>query len=135
MPALGKMGIRAASIASSATTICIQFADTQVMIELMEISLLKCVDVIQKYVTMIYNRNIFCERTSFMEKQRTKDEIDREYSHHAMMYGHISRVIKQNQELLEQHMAGLMKLNEEGSKLPPSSPLQAVQEPTAPESA
>lgn len=51
-------------------------------------------------------------------KPRAKDEIDREYSHHAMMFGHITRVIMDQQQLLDQHMEALERLATEGRSLP-----------------
>jgi hypothetical protein len=58
----------------------------------------------------------------FTEKKRTREEINQEYNHHAVMFGHISRIICQNQKLIDLHMKDMERLNEEGAKLPPEQP-------------
>lgn len=58
----------------------------------------------------------------FSDKTRTREEVNQEYNHHAVMFGHISRIIVQNQKLLDQHMEALDRLNEEGLKIPPDAP-------------
>jgi hypothetical protein len=72
----------------------------------------------------------------FTEKQRTREEINQEYNHHAVMYGHVSRVIAQQQETRAEHMAAMVRLNAEGLKLPPlpaaEAPAEVKQEETAP---
>lgn len=69
------------------------------------------------------------KKRGFTEKQRTKEEVDREYSHHAMMYGHISRTMFQSQRLLDDHLAALDRLAIEGSKLPPDKPKTEAETP------
>ncbi len=58
----------------------------------------------------------------FKAKQRTKADVDKDYTFHAIHYGHKSRVIAQLQNELDEHLANLTALNEEGMKLPPDAP-------------
>lgn len=64
-------------------------------------------------------------------KVRTLEEINTQYNHHAVQYGHKTRIMNQLQEEIEQHMEQLYQLNKEGSALP-SIP---VTPPPAPEAA
>lgn len=84
-------------------------------------------------------RNIFGgkkKKLGFAEKQRTREEIAQEYSHHAFMHGRASHVIKQNQEVLEQHMAAMIRLDVERLKAPPPQPKEEPPiEPEGPKSA
>ncbi len=58
----------------------------------------------------------------FTEKQRTREEINQEYNHHAVMYGHLSRIANDHARLIDTHLEAMHRLNEEGSKLPPEAP-------------
>jgi hypothetical protein len=67
-------------------------------------------------------------------KHRTKAEVDRDYSSHAIQHGHKARLImqlhKQIEALeqdLEKHLSKLEELNAEGMKLPQ----EPVQSPAA----
>lgn len=50
---------------------------------------------------------------------RTKDEIDKDYTHHAVQAGHKMRVINQLQQEVEHHLAKLEQVNAEAMNLPP----------------
>lgn len=70
-------------------------------------------------------------------KQRTRAEVDQDYSSNAAYYGHKQRVIaglKQDIEKLEaecaMHLENLLKINKEGMALP-AVPTQAMPAPKA----
>lgn len=50
-------------------------------------------------------------------KPKTKAEIDKAYSHHAMMYGHNARVIKQFTDENAGHLTAMQEINAEGMAL------------------
>ena len=54
----------------------------------------------------------------FQDKTRTKEEIDQEYNHHAVMYGHATRLIAENEKSREHHLEAMLRLAEEGRKTP-----------------
>ena len=60
-------------------------------------------------ITKLFNKKKHVK--GIPDKVRTRAEVDQDYHHHAVMYGHISRIMKQdsvtmdkNQELLDQHL-------------------------------
>lgn len=55
----------------------------------------------------------------FQGKMRTKEEINQEYNHHAVMYGHATRLIAENEKNREHHLEAMLRLAEEGRKTPP----------------
>lgn len=55
-------------------------------------------------------------------KQRTKAEIDQDYTNNAVQAGHKTRVIAQLQLEIDQHVQNLICINEEAMKLPPEAP-------------
>jgi len=67
------------------------------------------------------------KKTYGMEpKQRTRKEVDAEYTNHAILLGHKTRQLAQiNQDAgrcqkeIDDHLSKLLQLNEEGMKLPP----------------
>jgi len=76
-------------------------------------------------------RSIFTKKKKktlgFEPKQRTRDEINQEYNHHAVMYGHSACLMEEAQKQLETiqvglnaHLDAMVKLRVEGSKLPPA---------------
>lgn len=67
-------------------------------------------------ITKLFGKNK--KRYGIQEKQRFKEEIDREYSHHAMMYGHITRLIQEHEELLGSHLKKMEDLAAEGRNAP-----------------
>ena len=71
-------------------------------------------------------------RLGFQPKVRTKDEIDREYTHHAIQAGHKGCIIIQLQKELDEHMERLIELNAEGMKLPPTPPAAVAPTPEQP---
>lgn len=56
------------------------------------------------------------KKLGFTTKTRTKEEIDKEYTHHSIMIGHNARVIDQLQEDSGRHLAKLKELNAEGMR-------------------
>ncbi len=75
------------------------------------------------------------KKLGFKEKHRSREEINQEYNHHAVMFGHITRIIADNQKLLEVHLEHMQRLNQEGSKLPPEQPkVEPPKEPEGPKS-
>ena len=66
------------------------------------------------------------KKLGFSKKHRTKEEIDMEYSHNAGMYGHYTRMAKQDadkyQDILDHHMNEMLRLNKERTELPPEPP-------------
>lgn len=79
-------------------------------------------------------RTIFGKKKRFgiAEKQRSKEEVDREYGHHAMMYGHISRMMAEHEDLLRHHLESLQRLAREGSKIPAEKPKDKTPEAPQP---
>lgn len=71
----------------------------------------------------------------FAEKTRSREEVNQEYNHHAVMFGHTSRIIVQHQKVLDLHMEAMERLNEEGSKLPPEVPAATQPQTEAPQPA
>lgn len=74
------------------------------------------------------------KKHGFAEKARPADEIDREYNHHAIMYGHVSRcmhqdalIMEKNQDLLNEHMDAMVKLNKERAAQPPEKTKEETQ--------
>jgi len=70
----------------------------------------------------------------FTKKYRTKEEIDQEYSSHALQLGHKRRVLAQilqdaerMEGEIEGHLSELLRLNQEGMKLPVEARLPAPQ--------
>ena len=63
----------------------------------------------------------------FQPKTRTKQEIDQEYTHHAMQIGHKARVISQLEEEVAVHVDKLKEINAEAMKLPPETNPDATQ--------
>lgn len=68
----------------------------------------------------------------FQDKTRTKEEINQEYNHHAVMYGHASRLIAENEQIREHHMQAMVRLVAEGQKVPMPKPEEKATE-TKPE--
>lgn len=72
------------------------------------------------------------KKLGFQDKQRTREEINQEYNHHAVMYGHVTRLMSDNQKLLDHHLAAMDRLNKEGSSLPPEAPQPEILSETKP---
>lgn len=71
------------------------------------------------------------KRLGFTEKpaaQRTREEVNNEYNHHAIMYGHITRMMAENQKLLDEHLEALCRLNTEALRLPPEKAPESAPE-------
>ena len=62
------------------------------------------------------------KRLGFAEKRRPKEEINQEYNHHAVMYGHTACLMTESQKLLDHHLESMLRLRAEGSKLPAETP-------------
>lgn len=69
------------------------------------------------------------KRLGFAEKQRPKEEINQEYNHHAVMYGHTACVMTESQRALDHHLDAMLKLRHEGSKLPVEQPTKEEAKP------
>lgn len=63
-------------------------------------------------------------------KQRTLDQINQDYNHHAAQAGHKQRIINEIQAEIEQHLFQLAKINDEAKLLPKPSPAQPPAEPS-----
>jgi hypothetical protein len=79
------------------------------------------------------------KRNDFMfqrkkRKMRTKDEIDKDYTNHAVQIGHKARVVAQLQEEIDAHITKLVDINKEAMLLPPEpvKPVDAPQVQDAP---
>ena len=64
----------------------------------------------------------------FQDKSRTKEEINQEYNHHAVMYGHASRLIHENERVRDHHMEAMTRLVAEGQKVPMPKPEEKTPE-------
>ena len=64
----------------------------------------------------------------FQEKTRTKEEVNQEYNHHAVMYGHTTRLIAENEKVRDFHLDAMLRLAEEGKKLPMPKPEEKAPE-------
>lgn len=56
------------------------------------------------------------------KKQRTSDEINQDYSNHAIQLGHKTRIIRQYQKEVEEHARRMTEINQEALDLPKSPP-------------
>jgi hypothetical protein len=81
------------------------------------------------------------KKLGFAEKQRSREEISQEYNHHAVMHGHLARIIAQDQEVMQQnqnamdeHVVAMVKLHKELAKLPPPEAPKPT-EPQGPDAA
>jgi uncharacterized protein (DUF3084 family) len=60
-------------------------------------------------------------KLGFQPKHRTKQEIDQDYTHHAVQIGHKARVIAQLEEEVADHVEKLKHINAEAMALPPEA--------------
>lgn len=58
----------------------------------------------------------------FQDKTRTKEEINQEYNHHAVMYGHASRLMAENEQIRDHHLQAMLRLVDEGQRVPMPKP-------------
>lgn len=52
-------------------------------------------------------------------KQRTRMDVDKDYSYNAIQYGHKARIVEALQCEMKEHLVKLKELNAEGMRLPP----------------
>lgn len=71
----------------------------------------------------------------FEQKPRTREEINQEYNHHAVMLGHGATLIAEVEKNLEtlqadqqRHLEATMRLRAEAAKLPADAPAVAATE-------
>lgn len=54
----------------------------------------------------------------FQDKTRTGEEINQDYNHHAVMYGHTTVLIAENEKIRDHHLAAMIRLRDEAKKVP-----------------
>jgi hypothetical protein len=66
-------------------------------------------------------------------KPRSREEVDKDYTFHAIQVGHKSRILRQIyadaerfKKEIEQHEDMLLTINSEGMKLPPVEPTPSI---------
>ena len=72
-------------------------------------------------------------KLGFRDKKRTRLEVDRDYTHHAVEVGHKMRIVAQIENEIREHINRLKVINAEGMKLP-SEPKPEGIAPSSPES-